>query len=237
MKCYAWNLFWNIFYPDDDDDATWWTRQGKKSWRIRTLGPFICHFATTGSRPLCSQPFKGFINTIYNPFNNYLMSQSRLFRTMMMWAIDMLAWTRNQFNTVCTTTIHQPKDRKRELFRLIFRFCPIHQFRLHAPRIILIAIIATHPHTRVNFISHPLLYCSGPGRIIWKIDRFFCCPHKYRNLFVFNLLRITRMVSDRLHTHNIRGTFTCILLLCSLQDIWFRWMEKTWIYSYICCKE
>lgn len=89
-----------IFYPDDDDDATWWTRQGKKSWRIRTLGPFICHFATTGSRPLCSQPFKGFINTIYNPFNNYLMSQSRLFRTMMMWAIDMLAWTRNQFNTV-----------------------------------------------------------------------------------------------------------------------------------------
>lgn len=91
-------------------DATWWTRQGKKSWRIRTLGPFICHFATTGSRPLCSHPFKGFINTIYNPFNNYLMSQSRLFRTMMMWAIDMLAWTRNQFNTVCTTTIYQPRN-------------------------------------------------------------------------------------------------------------------------------
>lgn len=41
------------------------------------------------------------------------------------------------------------------------------------------------------FLSHP-----PTTRIIWKIDRFFCCPHKYPNLFVFNLLRITRMVSN-----------------------------------------
>lgn len=116
-------------------------------------------------------PFKAAVNTINNPFNNYLMSRSSAEHYVGDRAESKAGNSRHR------VYLQYEEGRGRETRPLNY--------------------LENYPHCHPRILGLTFRFAPSTCPPADNLAIFFCCPHKYRNLFVFNLLRIIRVVKQQ----------------------------------------